>query len=94
MARTIKDVVDFESLRPPKLTKDEVLRSVLKDAAKPKPPQKSVKRVMFRTKQVGKSIKPAAYDQIMATVISEEKKKEQWAYLVALENIKLRKPIP
>lgn len=88
---TIKDVVDFESLRPPKLTQDEVLRSILKDAAKPKLPQKSVKRVLFKTKQVGKSAKPAAYNQIVTTILSEEKKKEQRMYLLALENLKLRK---
>ena len=55
---------------------------------KSKPPQKSVKRVVFKTKTIGKSLKPAAYDQFVATVLSEEK---QRAYLVALEYIKLRK---
>ena len=52
--------------------------------------QKKVKRVINSTKQAGKVV-PANCDKLVATILNEERRKEQKMYLLALDNIRLRK---
>ena len=71
---TIKDVVDFATLKPIQVS------NVVK----------KTKRAVYSTKQVGR-VKPTAHNQVVTTIISDEKKKEKRMYLLALENMQLRK---
>ena len=51
---------------------------------------KKTKCVVYSTKQVGRAM-PTTYNQVITSIISNEKKKEKQLYLVALENMRLRK---
>ena len=82
---TIKGVVDFTSLKP--ITVSSVAMGRECFAFRGKPIQKKTKRVVNSTKQVGIA-KP---DQLVATIISDERRKEKRMYLLALENARLRK---
>ena len=85
---TIKGVVDFTSLKP--ITVSSVATGRECFAFRGKPIQKKTKRVVNSTKQVGIA-KPVSCEQLISTIFSEEKKKEQRMYLLALENARLRK---